>query len=207
MDRRNFIRYSAISGGSGLVGLAIGGLAGLTVGYNLRVEDALGQPKENKPSIGDVATDFQLKGLDGKVHQLSQHRGKPVVLNFWETWCRYCKEEMPKLHQMTQLYGDRVVVLAITRDDLKNTAKYIKQNGFNSFAVLLDEDRRTFGEYNVLSIPRTFVIDADGQIVEYNRGTTDFTNPNEPIRQAIDSLLPEKEPKNPRKRRLLQGLA
>ena len=190
--RRNLLKYSALLGGvSALAGLTTGLFLGFERGYNRGVEDKNYRQKE-RPARGDIAKDFSLTALDGKVYQLSQYAGKPVVLNFWETWCPPCRGEMPTLNNFARLYGDKVIALAVTTDESRNTEHYIRQNGFSSFTVLLDKDGKVFRDYNITSIPKTFVIDTEGKIVEYASGSSDFTNPRGQIRKAIDSILSEK---------------
>ena len=203
LTRRDFI----FGGAGALAGAAVGTYA--TEQYYRSIIRKLLAPAPLS-DIGKQALDFSLTGLDGKVHRLSQYDGKPTILNFWETWCGYCKEEIPKFHEFAQSYGDKVRILAVTTDRDRNTADYIKQNGFNSFAVLLDKDGKVFNDYIVLSIPTTFIIDSQGEIVDYASGTVDFTDRDEPLRKTIDSLLPEKEQKpntNPGNNDLSERLA
>lgn len=140
-------------------------------------------------NIGDVALNFKLKGLDGKVYELSRYRREmPVVLNFWETWCRPCIEEHPSLNVFAQEYAGKFAVLTLTKDDKGDTQYYVEHNGY-SFPVLIDKDRNIFLRYANRGIPHTVIIDKVGRIIYVHVGDTDFNDPKSEVRRTIDDLL------------------
>lgn len=122
----------------------------------------------NKP-----APDFDLEMLDGKRVRLSDFRGKPVLLNFWASWCGPCRRELPlitKLHR--ELEGKGLVVLGLN-DELKSTArKFANENGL-SFPTLYDAGAKVSRSYRVKAIPSAFLIDAEGKVVRFVRGSRD----------------------------------
>jgi len=111
------------------------------------------------------APDFQLPDLAGEEVNLSDFKGKPVLLNFWAGWCRPCEEEMPYLQQVYEEWSDQgLVVLTVNLGDSPSEVNQFMQNNQLSLPVLLDIKQSLAQEYNVASIPTTFFIDKDGII-------------------------------------------
>jgi thiol-disulfide isomerase/thioredoxin len=117
----------------------------------------------------DAAPPLSLRDAEGKPASLDQYQGKPVVLNFWATWCGPCAEEMPWLAEVQRTYGDRgVAVIGVSLDDLTTLAKvprFMKKKKIN-FPVWhggTTEDLKRFGLGEAL--PATAFIDGNGQIV------------------------------------------
>jgi len=111
------------------------------------------------------APDFHLPDLDGAEVNLSDFKGKPVLLNFWAGWCRPCEEEMPYLQQVYEEWSDQgLVVLTVNLGDSPSEVNRFMQNNQLSLPVLLDIKQSLAQEYNVASIPTTFFIDKDGII-------------------------------------------
>ncbi len=133
-------------------------------------------PMDNPPTVDkptppnseqiDLAPDFSLTDLDGNTVTLSDYRGqKNVYINFWASWCGYCKLEMPDIEEIHREYEDKdLVVLTINVGESQNVVeKYIDNNGF-SFPVLLDPDMKVSRLYKVNSIPVSIFIDKEGKI-------------------------------------------
>ncbi|MET1178702.1 TlpA disulfide reductase family protein [Peribacillus simplex] len=124
-------------------------------------KDALGGLK-----IGAKAPNFSLKTLDGKQVELSDYKGKKVMLNFWATWCPPCKKEMPDMEKYAQQAGDDVVVLAVNIDPENDVQAFVEDNGI-TFTIPLDSQsaKNPVNErYRILSIPTTYFIDKKGII-------------------------------------------
>ena len=119
------------------------------------------------PQVGKLAPDFQLINLDGQSVSLGDFRGKPVLINFWASWCPPCRFEMPFIQE---IYEDKewsdkgLVILAINMGESPSTAKNFMQRYSLSFPVLLDISQDVSLQYNVPPIPKTFLIDKDGII-------------------------------------------
>ena len=127
------------------------------------------------PSTGFLANDFSLTGLDGKSYQLSAFRGKPVILNFWATWCPPCRAEMPAFERVWQRYnqGD-VVILAVNQRESPLTVERFEQNVVDvSFPILLDSQGEVSRLFAVTGLPTTFFIDAEGRIQSVSMGGMD----------------------------------
>ena len=116
-------------------------------------------------SVGNLAPDFNLKTLTGENVTLSSLRGKPVLLNFWATWCDPCKKEMPYLQQINDSYSSKgLVLLAVDwKDKAFDVEKFMM--AFNlSMTVPMDTNGKVTQAYLVGAIPTTFLIDKDGVI-------------------------------------------
>ncbi len=114
---------------------------------------------------GERASDFQLQSLDGKTVSLSSFRGKPVLLNFWATWCGPCVGEMPYLQEIyKERSAEGLVVLAVNIGDPASQANGFMQHYELSLPVLLDTRRAVAEQYNITGIPTTFFIDKNGII-------------------------------------------
>ncbi|AMM92920.1 TlpA disulfide reductase family protein [Peribacillus simplex] len=127
--------------------------------------------KDEKDSLGGLkigakAPDFNLKTLDGKQVELSDYKGKKVMLNFWATWCPPCKKEMPDMEKYTQQAGDDVVVLAVNIDPENDVKSFVNNNGI-TFTIPLDSQsaKNPVNDlYNISFIPTTYFIDKKGII-------------------------------------------
>ncbi|MGV8980631.1 TlpA family protein disulfide reductase [Clostridium sp.] len=124
------------------------------------------------PSVTKTkAIDFKLKDLKGKELSLSDLKGKKVFLNFWATWCPPCKAEMPeieKLYQETK-NSDLVIVAVEIGEPLSTVKSFIDSNKYN-FKVLVDPDQTVAAQYNISSIPTSYFINADGNIISKSIG-------------------------------------
>jgi len=114
---------------------------------------------------GNLAPDFQLQNLDGQTVSLSNLRNKPVLINFWATWCSPCRSEMPYIQEIYEEWADKeLVVLAINIGESSSKAEEFMQSNNLSFTVLLDTKQDVAQKYNIQYIPTTFFIDKDGII-------------------------------------------
>ena len=115
--------------------------------------------------VGDVAHDFTLNDLDGNLVSLSDYGGRPVIVNFWATWCAPCRIEMPELQAaFEQHQDDGLAILALDQDEPAEVAgAYFYDEMGLTFTPLLDENSAVsthYGSYGVL--PSTYFIDASG---------------------------------------------
>ena len=140
--------------------------------------------------VGNMAPNFELRDLEGKLAYNLHSYDQPIVLNFWETWCPYCRSENPSMQEFSRVYEGRAVVLTVTKDDAKNTKTYMGKNSFD-FIVLRD-DSNVFQKYQIDGVPTTLILDKDKKIVFRNSGARDFMDPEGEIRKTIDGLLPKR---------------
>ena len=140
------------------------------------------------PQVGKRAPDFQLPNLEGQSISLSDFRGKPVLLNFWATWCPPCRFEMPFIQLIFGESSDTgLVVLAIDIGEAPDKVKDYLQSGNYSFPVLLDTNQAVALDYNVRAIPTTFLIDKDGIIQVIKVGA--FSGTAE-IEKSLAKIIP-----------------
>jgi peroxiredoxin len=139
--------------------------------------------------VGDLAADFTLIDLDGQAVTLSSLRGRPVMLNFWASWCAPCRSEMPDIQAV---YVERLadspslVILSINLGESAATAGQFMENGHYTFPALLDSQKSVALEYDVTAIPATFFIDENGIIIERRLGA--FTG-KEQIDDALSQIV------------------
>ncbi len=117
------------------------------------------------PRAGSRAPDFSLTSLDGEMVRLSDLRGRPVLLNFWATWCGPCRVEMPHIQERYERHSPDLLVLAIDMDESAEiVAPFVSELGL-SFPILLDPGGKVNGElYNVRGYPSSYFIDSEGVI-------------------------------------------
>ena len=121
--------------------------------------------------LGKPAPNFQLPSLDGQSISLSNLQGKPVLINFWTTWCPSCRAEMPYLQQVYEEWsGQGLVLLAINIGEDSTKVEKFMQSRNLSFPVLLDTKEDISQKYNIRYIPTTFFIDKDGVIQDIKVG-------------------------------------
>lgn len=145
--------------------------------------------KENKDLVreGDMAPDFVLKDLDGKEYRLSDYRGKGVFLNFWGTYCKPCKKEMPYIDNQYKKYKDQgveVIAVNVGETDL-SIRNFVEQYNL-SFPIVVDKDGEVQETYNIYPLPATFLINKDGKIVDYITGELN----EEKIQQYMEKIKP-----------------
>jgi cytochrome c biogenesis protein CcmG/thiol:disulfide interchange protein DsbE len=120
------------------------------------------------PSLPDIAPGFTLRGLDGEIVTLEQLRGKPVVLNFWATWCGPCKVEMPSFNRFAANHPE-LHVIGIVADGPVPKVQHFIDNAGMTYPILIG-DRAVFTEYGVDTYPTTVFLDADGRVVSAHTG-------------------------------------
>lgn len=117
---------------------------------------------EARATVGEPAPAFQLETLDGSQAALDDFSGKPVIINFWTTWCPECHDEAPALEAFHQAYGDQVTVLGVNmREPPAVAAPFVDRYGM-SFPILMDRLERVSKLYRVTGVPETWFIDAQG---------------------------------------------
>ena len=151
---------------------------------------SVGQDAVRGAEIGNLAPDFQLDNIDGQPVSLGDFRGKPVLVNFWASWCPSCRSEMPFVQGtfIDQKWADKgLVVLAIDIGESPSTvSEFMKEYGL-TFQVLLDTTQDVSLEYYVRAIPTTFLIDRDGIIREMRIGA--FSSKSE-IEESLRKIIP-----------------
>lgn len=179
-------------------------LVGASVLYNSlsdKVEtDPLATQEQNSETVseGESATeannpapDFAVVDIDGMQHKLSDFFGKPVILNFWASWCGPCKSEMPDFDEAYGEYKDKINFLMVnltdgSRETVDVASSFIKEQGY-SFPVYYDTMMEAMMTYSVYSVPATYFIDEKGNIIANAQGAID----RETLQKGIDMIYSE----------------
>ncbi|WDW10731.1 TlpA disulfide reductase family protein [Priestia aryabhattai] len=117
---------------------------------------------------GQIVPNIQLETLDGKAFNLKDYQGKTVILNFWATWCPPCKAEMPDMQKFYEEYKNKnVEIIAVNLTSAEKNKEDIKrftdEYGI-TFTVPLDKNGEISNQFNVVSIPSSYLIDDKGVI-------------------------------------------
>jgi len=126
------------------------------------------------------APTFSLNSLDGGKINLSDFRGKPVLITFWATWCDSCKEEIPILEKFSGGKKDQLTILMITIDGERKRAaqKFVNENKI-TLPVLLLLKEKVMDQYGVRGwVPQTYLIDQEGMLVGKIVGQRDWCTPD-----------------------------
>ena len=143
---------------------------------------------ETEPK-GSEAPDFTVYDLEGNAHKLSDFRGKPVLLNFWASWCGPCQMEMPDFQKYYESHGDKVnfVIVNLTdgqQETVESASSFIEEKGY-SFPVYYDTDIDAAAKYGVSAVPVSYFIDAEGYFVAWAQGALSA----DMLQQGMDMLL------------------
>src|SRR5947208_12869411 len=119
------------------------------------------------PLVGSPAPEIALKDLQGREVKLSDLHGKVVLLNFWATWCKPCKEEMPAMQASYDKLRDQgFVVLAVNElEDIDRVIEHVRTHK-HTFLVAMDHDNRVANRYGVVGLPASFIVDRQGIVRE-----------------------------------------
>ena len=175
----NIVRYTKIIGG--IVVLCMGiymlntGFTSIKALENRTSDNTTVVENTNDENLTDIEKySFTLKDSHGNDVTLSDYKGKTVVLNFFATWCTYCKMELPSLEEINNTRDDIVIFLVATPDIGNEGSKeyiesFMEENGY-SMTVLYDETGEVVSKYNVSGLPTSFFFKPDGSVLGYVPG-------------------------------------
>ncbi len=134
------------------------------------------------------AIDFTMQDKDGNSVSLYSKVGKPIIINFWASWCSPCKAELPDFQLIYQEYGNEVEFMMVNLTDgrsetVEGASGFINAQGY-TFPVYYDVNQEGAMAYYVTSIPTTYFIDAEGNIIAYAQGMLDYDT----LKQGIDMI-------------------
>jgi peroxiredoxin len=169
-----------------VLALAVLAVAALVVAGRL-----VGQPStagvvvEGVAAVGRPAPRVELPGLRGGRVRLTDLRGRPVVLNFWASWCPPCLAEMPEFQRVHRRLGDRVAFLGVNQRDQLQAAEQLARSSGVTYPLAVDSTGRAFDAFGGLGMPTTVLIGADGTVADIFAGQLDETLLRERIRRAL----------------------
>lgn len=170
--------------------VSVGGIA--TVTQETAAAEETAAPGETTPETqeaSNLAPDFTVYDLEGNAHKLSDFRGKPVLLNFWASWCGPCQMEMPDFQKFYESHGDQVhfVIVNLTdgqQETVETASAFIEEKGY-TFPVYYDTDIDAAMKYGVSAVPVSYFIDAEGNFVAWAQGALSA----DMLQQGMDMLL------------------
>ena len=119
--------------------------------------------------VGKPAPDFSLRDLDGRRVDLRTLRGKPVLLDFWATWCGYCREALPSVELLHRGLKDKLAVFGINNEEPELAREYLQTYGY-TLPTLVDSEDQAVNLYHLNGWPATVLIDRDGNVAFYAEG-------------------------------------
>jgi len=142
--------------------------------------------------LDSAVTTFSLEDLSGDTTQLTQHRGKVLLVNFWASWCPPCIQEMPVLETLKQKLAEQPFeILSVNVGEQKYRVwKFVKLINFD-LPVLLDTRKNTFDSWGVSVLPTSFLLDKQGRVRYRVQGDTGWDS--EAVMSLIEALINEEE--------------
>jgi cytochrome c biogenesis protein CcmG/thiol:disulfide interchange protein DsbE len=139
------------------------------------------------PEVGSAAPDFSLPALDGHGDvRLADFRGRPVIVNFWASWCNPCRQEFPLLQQALRDHrGERLAVIGVTFRDIPDDSRNFVSQMKATWRQAVDDDQAVAKAYGVRSIPLTFFVRADGTIAARVFGFTSEAALADPLAKLL----------------------
>ncbi|NLT58404.1 MAG: TlpA family protein disulfide reductase [Clostridiales bacterium] len=186
-------------GGSLLYRALFGGQGGLELGEPQLPGGVAPQPEGEAQPPEDKrieAPDFSVQDREGNAVSLSDFSGRPVLLNFWASWCGPCRQEMPDLEEAYRTHGEQVTFMMVNltdgdRETQQSAEDFLEEGGY-TFPAYFDTEGSAAGAYVSYGIPITYFIDAEGYAVAAKEGVIS----KEQLERGLRLILPAAEGEN-----------
>ena len=185
-----YVLYGRLSAGAGADNLSVQTPpSAQTPGETGAPQDSAAPEETEPPKV--EAPDFTAVDADGTEVKLSDYVGKPIVLNFWASWCSPCKSEMPEFNAAWEELDGEVQFLMVNmtdgaRETVESAREYVEGEGF-TFPVLFDTKSEAAIAYSAYSLPTTYFIDAEGYVTARAVGAID----GETLQKGLDLIHPQ----------------
>ena len=134
---------------------------------------------------GAPPPDFAVRTPQGS-EPLSALRGKPVVINFWASWCPPCTDELPYFERLAQTYGDKVTIVTVDWNEQPDTAAaYLRSHDLH-LPVTTDEQSLIYKAYSLFEVPDTVVLDSDGNVAYVSVGELSWRELNGAVEKVLN---------------------
>lgn len=153
---------------------------------------AANNSSENEDQLS-TAPNFTVYDLAGNQVNLTDFFGKPIIVNFWASWCGPCQMEMPDFDEAYATYKDEIHFLMVnmtdgSRETLEKASSFIAESGY-TFPVYYDTEYSAAITYSVSSLPTTYFINADGELIAHARGAIDADT----LQKGIDMIYSDEQ--------------
>ena len=170
-----------------LVALTLLGISWIAISRDQTGGNAEKAGLTEAPIAGYLAPKFTLSSTIGEELSLSDYTGRPVVLNFWATWCPPCRAEVPHFQDASVKYNGQAVIIGVDQGELLPVVADFGTSFNVSYPLLLDQDSAVNRKYGVAALPTTVFVDADGVVREVYTGIIN----NAVLEDRIERLLAE----------------
>lgn len=158
---------------------------------NTESTESTNQPETSSSENKNLAPNFTVYDLEGNEVNLTDFFGKPIILNFWASWCGPCKMEMPDFNEAYATYKDEIEFLMVnmtdgSRETVEKASSFIAESGY-TFPVYYDTEYSAAITYSVSSLPTTYFLNAEGELVTYAKGAINATI----LEKGISMIFPK----------------
>ncbi len=145
---------------------------------------------ESTGEKAEPVPNFTVFDKDGNETDLDSYLGKPVVINFWATWCPYCVAELSDFDRIAGEYSDRVNFMFIDvtdgkRETVEKALAYLEDRGYENITSVYDTRGNASGLFRIRSLPTTIYLNGDGTFYDYRIGQTNY----DAVKERLDGML------------------
>lgn len=140
-------------------------LVGAVIWFSLKREE-LPERLQNIEHMQTGGLNFYFRGLNQKDYYLDDFQGKVVLVNIWATWCLPCVEELPSLIKLAQSFPDKLVIIAVTQEDMSVVQNFIKQFGKPGKNFIVGISHEVFKVFAPKALPESYLLDREGKLSE-----------------------------------------